>query len=130
MSHQALEYVRSLERHQVTWKQKSILKVIAEHHKSHLRGAHLSLAKLTNETLTDRSNLQKHLARLEDLNLIEYTPGRGSGNYSQFRAIGLTKGRSGAGCRAVLYSTDYWSILNSIPFGSRGSIMKPGTFLK
>jgi hypothetical protein len=41
------------------------------------------------ETLTDRSNLQKQLARLVDLNLIEYTPGRGAGNYSRFRLRAL-----------------------------------------
>lgn len=85
MSHQAIAYVRSLERSQVTWKQKSILKVIAEYHKCHQQGAHFSLTTLMEETLTDRSNLQKHLARLEDLNLLEYAPGRGPGNYSRFR---------------------------------------------
>jgi len=89
MSDQAIEYVRSLDRRQITWKQKSILKVIAEYHKCHQKGAHFSFKTLMDETFTDRSNLQKQLARLEDLNLIEYTPGCGQGNYSHFRFLAL-----------------------------------------
>jgi hypothetical protein len=83
MSQQAIDYVRSLTRAQITPKEKSILRVIADKHNSTRGSANFAFTELAEETLTDERNLRRYLQGMGGL--LEYTPGRGPGNFSSFR---------------------------------------------
>jgi hypothetical protein len=87
MSEEAREHVLALTRDQVTPRQKHLLAAIAEYHNVRYGTANIDLATLCDDILMDRRNLRRMLASLSAF--IDYLPGRGRGNYGQFRFVQL-----------------------------------------
>lgn len=83
MSQRAREYVRELTSTMVTGRQKALLMAIAEYHSERYGTANISLEALCSDTLIERRNMRKMFKALDSL--LEYTPGRGQGNFGQFR---------------------------------------------
>jgi hypothetical protein len=91
MSQRAIEYVLNLGSDRVTVAQKLVLLAIAEHHSDRHGTADVAIGDLGDDAIRSPRQLRRIFKKLE--HLIEYRPGVGSGNYSQFRFVELvTKG--------------------------------------
>jgi hypothetical protein len=75
---------------------------IAEYHNVRYGTANIDLATLCDDILMDRRNLRRMLGSLSAF--IDYLPGRGRGNYGQFRFVHLIddKGGSKGGNKRVI----------------------------
>jgi hypothetical protein len=87
MSERARDYINSLSREHVTFSQKHILRVIADHVSDRFGTANVSMDTLEDEILLDRRSIRRQLQRLS--HIVEYSPGLGSGNFGCFRFIGI-----------------------------------------
>jgi hypothetical protein len=87
MSQRAIDYVLNLGSDRVTVAQKLVLLTIAEHHTERHGSANVSLDDLCSEVLRTRRHLVRVFKNLDQI--IEYKPGVGSGNFSQFRFLEL-----------------------------------------
>jgi hypothetical protein len=87
MSERAMDYVSNLGPDRVTFAQKHVALQIARHYSDRYGTANVALDTLC----ADLSRTRGHLARVfKSLDhIIEYKPGRGSGNFSEFRFIEL-----------------------------------------
>jgi len=89
LSDRACTYVADLGRDRVTSAQKHVLLAIARHHAERYGTANLPLEDLAEDVLLSKRQLGRIFKKLT--HLLEYTPGVGSGNYSQFRFLELEK---------------------------------------
>lgn len=85
MSHEASNYAKKLGRDQVTRRQKLLLMVLADYHNTARRAAWPSLPTLAEESLMDTRECRRVLKELEVAGILERLPGRGQGNYSEYR---------------------------------------------
>jgi hypothetical protein len=85
MNNRAMVYTKSLGRAQVTGKQKHVLVTIASYYSERYNSANVGHDDLCNDTLLSDRQLRRVLLKLQGAGLLEYLPGRGAGNFSQFR---------------------------------------------
>jgi len=92
MSDRAMDYVSNLGPERVTFAQKHVLLQIARHCSDRYGTANVALDTLC----SDLSRTRGHLARVfKSLgHVLDYKPGRGSGNFSEFRFIELESERA------------------------------------
>jgi len=79
------EYVSDLGPEQVNGCQKAMLRVIASYYSPRYRSANLSISTLAHELLVNPRWVRRLAQQIVATGLLEYTPGRGKGNFSQFR---------------------------------------------
>jgi hypothetical protein len=88
MSQRAVDYVLDPGSDRVTVAQKLLLLAIAEHHSERYGSTNINLDDLCAQVLRTRRHLVRVLKNLDQI--IEYKPGVGSGNFSQFRFLELS----------------------------------------
>jgi hypothetical protein len=89
LSDREIDYVLDLGSDRVTRVQKHILLTIARHVTARHGTANLALSELAAEVLLTERHLARVFAKLGEV--IEYIPGLGSGNFSQFRFVELSQ---------------------------------------
>src|SRR5258706_9473356 len=89
MSQRAIDYVLNLGPERVTFAQKHVLLQIAHHCNDRYGTANVALDTLCAEIFRTRGHLARVFKNLD--HIIEYRPGRGSGNFSEFRFIELER---------------------------------------
>jgi hypothetical protein len=109
MSQRAIEYVLNLGSDRVTVAQKLVLLAIAEHHSDRYGTADVAIGDLGDDAIRSPRQLRRIFKKLE--HLIEYRPGVGSGNYSQFRFVemvtkGTERGHKGDICATAIKEED------------------------
>jgi MarR-like DNA-binding transcriptional regulator SgrR of sgrS sRNA len=94
----AINWVCSLGPDRVTRAQKQVLLRIADHWSERFHSANVSNGELCEDLQYTEQHLRKILRALHNERLIEYTPGVGAGNWSQFRFSGGGSETERRGC--------------------------------
>ncbi len=90
MSDRAIDYVSDLGSDRVSRAEKHVLLAIAHHVTERHGTANLPLEELAAEVFRTKRHLRRVFKGLD--HLLDYTPGLGSGNFSQFRFLELADG--------------------------------------
>ena len=85
MSADAIDYVRDLGRDRITKAEKALLFWIADAYSDRHNSANLALESLCDEVLLERRWVQRLIKRLVKKGILFHKPGRGAGNFSEFR---------------------------------------------
>ena len=85
MSSEARDYVRDLGPERITSRQKALLFCIADAYSERYNGANLPLESLCDDLMLERRRVQRLIKLLVEEGILLYKPGRGAGNFSEFR---------------------------------------------
>jgi hypothetical protein len=126
----AIDYVLSLGPDRVTPPQKNALRAVAEYWSERWGTANVELQKLSEDLLRHPRHLRRVFGSLD--HLLDYKPGLGSGNYSEFRflelghANGTQRGHKGDIPGTAIKEEDLNLVQNHppIPLSPKGGVQK------